>query len=255
MELFGYHGVADLSAPGDWSLGVVGAQDHCGVHVLCGRLAACDQVDCLVDEHRHRSTHRTGDDRPCCERGGQGAVRGGVQRLPAPVIPEDAPAGLAAQATVCHELALELRWRVTFVAARLLPHRGPHGETHVLPDEIGELHRPHPETAELAHRPVDRGGIGNPGLDHPLGFAIERSGDPVDDEAGRGGAAHRGLAPSPHELNGRSQGLIGGLVPVDHLNQTHQRRRVEEVQPQHAFRVGHFRRDRGDIQARGVAGE
>ncbi len=65
----------------------------------------------------------------------------------------------------------------------------------------------------------------------------------------------RGLAQRRHERLGSRQGRVAGVVAADHLDQLHQVRRVEEMQPQEAVAPLRGPGQRVDAEAGGVAGE
>jgi len=153
------------------------------------------------------------------------------------------------------EVSLEGRRRVALVAARLLPHRRADREVDVLPDEVGELERPHREAALLAERPVDGGRVGDAALDDALRLSVEGSSDAVDDEARGRAAPHRGLAPGRHERGDVLDVGPGGARAVHDLDELHDGRWVEEVQPEHALGVGDVGGDVVDVDARRVGRE
>ena len=105
--------------------------------------------------------------------------------------------------------------------------------------------------AERRHG-VDRGGVGETLLEHPLPLAVEGAGDPVDDEPRRGRAMDRGLAPGRHEVGGEVDVGLGARGAVDDLDQPHDRCGVEEVQPDHPLRVVDRLGDGVDVEARRV---
>ena len=65
-------------------------------------------------------------------------------------------ARIASEETRLDEPLLRERRPVARVVEQSLEHRSRHGVVHVVADEIHQLERPHAESAELFHRPVDR---------------------------------------------------------------------------------------------------
>ena len=84
---------------------------------------------------------------------------------------------------------------------------------------------------------------------------VEGAGDPVHDEAGGVRAAHRGLAPGGGGPLGEAGHLLVRRVPGHHLDQRQQRRRIEEVQADHAPGPAQPARHGGDRQRGGVRGQ
>ena len=77
----------------------------------------------------------------------------------------------------------------------------------------------------------------------------------VDDEAGAVRGTHRLVAEGRHQ-GAQSLGDAGaGGETVDHLHQTHQRHRIEEVQTGDPAGIATGRGDRGNRQRGGIAGE
>ena len=77
----------------------------------------------------------------------------------------------------------------------------------------------------------------------------------VGDEADRVGGANRLAAHRLGHLAGDRQRLLGGLVAGDHLDQAHQRGRVEEVHAADALGPLHPGGDRGHRERGGVGGQ
>lgn len=77
----------------------------------------------------------------------------------------------------------------------------------------------------------------------------------VDDEAGAVRGTHRLVAEGRHQ-GAQSLGDAGaGGETLDHLHQTHQRHRIEEVQTGDPAGIATGRGDRGNRQRGGIAGE
>jgi len=156
-------------------------------------------------------------------------------------------AALAPEASRGDQLLLQQRRAV----ARVLEEGGVdaagHGEVHVVADQVHQLERPHAETAGVAVDRVEGGDVGHPLLQQAQRLGVVGPRDAVDDEAGRGGDAHRPLAPGARGgLDRRAHGRVAGQA-VHHLDQRHQRDRVEEVHADQAagpLQPGTERRDR-----------
>ena len=171
------------------------------------------------------------------------------------VLVEAAPA-LAAEETGRDQLALDRRRRVARIVQHRFPHARRHREVHVEADQVHQLERPHAEAAGVAQDRVDRRAAWRRGRPASLQrLAVVRARAAVDDEAGRGGRAHRHLAPGARGLDERIGDRGVGRQPADDLDQRQDRRRIEEVQPGHASGMLAAGGERGDRQRRGVARE
>ena len=137
------------------------------------------EVDRLVDQHGHGAGHRVGTGRSTDQLVDPALVGVGVGRATVRRIGVDAPAGLTAEPTLGDEVALELHRRIPGVLTGPFPDARADSEVHVLPDEVGQLERPHPEAGGAQAR-VDRGGVGEALLEHPLPLPVEGAGDAVD---------------------------------------------------------------------------
>ena len=99
--------------------------------------------------------------------------------------------------------------------------------------ETGQLHqfeRPHAEAAHIAHDAVDVDKARDTLVDEMRCFQRKAAADLIDQKTRRVGAAYRLARHAPAD---RHQGFghpILGLQPVDHLDQLHQRHRVEEME-------------------------
>jgi hypothetical protein len=125
----------------------------------------------------------------------------------------------------------------------------------VLADQIGQLERPHPETAALAQHRVDGGGVGATLLVDGERLRVEGACDAVDDEAGGVGAAHGGLAPGGDGGQGPFGRRLVRRVAADDLDEGEEGRRIEEVQADEAARAAQRAGDRRDGEGGGVGGE
>ena len=118
----------------------------------------------------------------------------------------------------------------------LLIDRIHHRQTDIQPDQVGELERPHAKTGHIAQDAIDRLHIG-----HALGQdaqALGREAAPgmVDDEAGQVARQHPGM---PEASGQRQQGVADpglGEGAGHHLNDLHQRHRIEKMPAGHAPR-------------------
>ena len=86
-----------------------------------------------------------------------------------------------------------------------------HRRVDVLPDQVGQLERTHPEPARLAQQRVDRGRVGDAFLVRAERLAVERPGHPVHDEARRRRRVHRRLAPGGGEVEDARRNCRVGL--------------------------------------------
>ncbi len=112
-------------------------------------------------------------------------------------------------------------------------------EVDVEADQVHELERTH-RVAVGSHGRIDPLDRRVTGLEQGQGLQGERPVDAVDDEPRCVTTAHGDLAPRRHERGGPVEdGRVGG-GRRDHLDQRHDRRRVEEVEADDPFRAtGH----------------
>ena len=179
----------------------------------------------------------------------------GLRRRRVVAVTEPAAAGLAAQPACFHHGALQQRRREPRVVAERGPHQPGHRLVHVLPDQVHQRERPHPEPARPGQHRVDGGRAGGPLLGQPQRLGVERPRHPVHDEPGRRGRLDDLLAPVLGQPgDGRRDGGVGGQA-ADHLDQPHHRRRVEEMQAHQASGVAEPGRDGGRRQRGGVGGQ
>src|SRR4051812_9390066 len=124
---------------------------------------------------------------------------------------------------------LHLRRHVEAVAQRLVEVLG-HVQDRVEPEQVGEEERAHRRSLRVGDELVylvDSDVLLVADLPDLRDRRVE---DAVDDEARRLGAADRLLADRLREVEGGLHGLLRRLVALDHLDQAHHRRRVEEVE-------------------------
>jgi hypothetical protein len=139
---------------------------------------------------------------------------------------------------VGHELLLEGARAKKRGPVELLPHRARRGEVHVEADEVDELQRPHPKAPEIAHGGVDLVCAGEAFLEDPQGLQVIGPGDVVDDEPRHVGGSGRDLAPAHGDPADAIDHRVVGLRARDDLHELHEGRRVEEVHPDGAMRLG-----------------
>ena len=112
------------------------------------------------------------------------------------------------------------------------------------PDEVEERARPHRPSGAVRHRRVERLGRDPRLVQDPDAVVEQRDQDPVDHEPGRVVAGHGDL---PHPFDDGKRGrdhVVGRELGAHHLDEGHQRRRVEVVHPDDPLRC---RRRRGDL--------
>src|SRR3954471_4182288 len=165
----------------------------------------------------------------------------------------EALSGLLPEVPALDQL-LHLRHHVEAIAVRVVQVLG-HVEDGVEPQQVRQEERPHRDGAGLLDHLVDvlhvealvRHGLPDLGRG--------RVEDPVHDEAGRLAAADRRLADLLGEVERRLHRLLRGVLALDHLDQAHHRRRVEEVEAADLVasrsRLPHL----GDRERRGVRRE
>ncbi|MDQ0846255.1 hypothetical protein QFZ68_005935 [Streptomyces sp. V1I6] len=148
----------------------------------------------------------------------------------------EAAAGLAAGQARLAELLQDGRRSVQPVV-RLRVHGVQDGTGGVDADQVEQRERPHRQTAAELHRGVDVLTGRVPRLVHRRRLVEVAEQQAVGHESGPVADRDRLLAELLGErgdgLNGRRRGEHAG----DHLDQLHRRRRVEEVQAEHALRV------------------
>jgi hypothetical protein len=159
----------------------------------------------------------------------------------------EALAGLPPEAVGGHEIRLDRRGSQPVRSTEAFPDRRCGSGRDVDAGQIHQLERPE-RKAGVAHRRVDRLDPRGLFLEDPQGFDRERPVDAVDNEAGRVGRADSRPTPGLHERRRPLDDRRIRLGPGDDLHETHDRRRVEEVEPEDAVRVRRRRGDRGDRQ-------
>jgi hypothetical protein len=162
---------------------------------------------------------------------------------------------LAAEKAGVHEFLLNQRRRVARIVEVRAEHRLGHREVHVVTDQVHQLERPHPEAAGVAHHGVDRRRRAALLVQHAQRLRVIRARDAVHDESRRRFRHHRPLAPRGGRVVQQLCDLRGRREPADHLDECHQRRRIEEVQAGHALRRAQAGCDRRDRDRRRVGGE
>ncbi|MNO99294.1 hypothetical protein D3C76_910600 [compost metagenome] len=167
----------------------------------------------------------------------------------------EALAGLAAETTGVHQFFLHQRRLEAEVTIEGIEHRAGDGVIDVVADQVGELERAHAETTGITQQRIEAGAISGTFLQQAQAFGIERPRHTVNDETRRGARMHRLLAPGlGGGIDARGNGPIGRKAR-DHLDQGHERCRVEEVHANHLLGALQTGSDAGDGQRRGVAGE
>ena len=107
-----------------------------------------------------------------------------------------------------------------------------------MPTRSGQLERAHAEAAAEPDDAVDRRHVGDALVQQRQRLEAERPVAAVDEEAGAVGGVDDALAHRLAEPARDGQRLGRGLQAGDDLDERHDRRRVEEVQPDDARRVG-----------------
>ena len=116
-------------------------------------------------------------------------------------------------------------------------HRGSDGVIDIMANQIHEFKGPHPKSlrtqggVDVLHR-------GNAFFQDAQGFAVKRPSHSVYDEARRVLGQGRRLAPSSHLRQGMTGEIGIRLQRRNHLDQSHQRCRVEEMKANHAIGTG-----------------
>ncbi|VWB16481.1 hypothetical protein BLA6863_00606 [Burkholderia lata] len=162
---------------------------------------------------------------------------------------------LAPEEARVHEFLLDQRRRVARIVEVRAEHRFGHREVHVVADQVHQLERPHPEAAGLAHHRVDRCRRATLLVQHAQRLRVIRPRDAVHDEARRRFRHHGPLAPCGGGGIEHLRDLWRGREPAHHLDERHQRRRVEEMQAGDALRHAQPGRDRRDRDRRRVGGQ
>jgi hypothetical protein len=139
--------------------------------------------------------------------------------------------------------------------AEITVYRLRHPQADVQADQVQQLARPHPESANLLHRPIDAPDIRLAGLRQPQRFQVERPADPIADEAGRVLHPDRRLAELGADRPPGDHGLVAGCGALDQFHELHHRCRVEEMHPQEPLGALEPFRQFGDWKARGVRGQ
>ena len=102
-------------------------------------------------------------------------------------------------------------------------------EADVDPDHVHQLERPHPEAPAEAADPVDLVVRRDPLLQQPQRLGVERPAAAVDEESRAVGGEDHALAHRLAQLARAVDGRLARVDPRDHLDEPHERRRVEEV--------------------------
>ena len=121
----------------------------------------------------------------------------------------------------------------------------------VMADQIHQLARPHTKTC-AAQSTVDLQGLARLFLQQRQRLGVIRSCDPVDDETRRRARMHRRLAPAPTQFEDQLRHARISLGTRHHLDQFHQRHRIEEMHADQTLRVAHAIGQRGDADRRGI---
>ena len=136
-----------------------------------------------------------------------------------------------------------------------LPQMLGHVEHRVEAEPVRELIRPDRRRLRGGDRLIHRGDRQALLLLRSPELADCRRQHAVDDETGVVGAADRGLADRGREARRRRHRLRRGLDALDDLDQAHHRRRVEEVEAEHALGPRRHAGQLADRQRRGVRRE
>ena len=158
------------------------------------------------------------------------------------------PAGL-------HEALLCVRRPIARIEEHAFEHRPRDGEIHIEADEVHEFERSHAEAADGAHRPVDRGAIGEAFFANAQRFAIERARHAIHQKPRRVGGEHRRLAPRRGERARLGDHRVRRSDRRNDLHERHDRRRIEEVHANDALRVRARAGQCRDGQRRRVRGQ
>ncbi len=198
----------------------------------------------VVDAQPHRRQRRAWRNR-----------RGGDGHLPSAVVAVEALAALAPQAAGGEHLAQQGMRTITRLLVVLPVDRLHHRQADVQPDQVEQLERAHAEAGALAQDFVDRRHRRHALAEDTQRLGAEGPSGMVDDEAGAVRGTHRLVAEGRHQ-GAQSLGDAGaGGETLDHLHQTHQRHRIEEVQTGDPAGIATGRGDRGNRQRGGIAGE
>ncbi len=183
---------------------------------------------------------------------GARSARGAPLASSAPVLIETL-SGLGAEIAGCHEIPHPLM-DIEAIAVALVEVLG-HVQDRVETEEVGQEERPHRRGLGLGDQPVDLLDVDPLLLLRAPQLGHTRVEDPVDDEPRTLGAADRHLPDPLGEAGGGLSCLGRRVVALDHLDQAHDRRWIEEVKADDlvraAGRVAHL----GDRQRGGVGGE
>ena len=128
------------------------------------------------------------------------------------------------------------------LSERELGERPGHLEADVDADEVHQLERAHAEAAAEPADAVDLLVARHPLLQESQPLGVERPRAAVDEEARSVGRDDHLLAHRRAGVARDVEGALAGLIRADHLEEPHQRRRVEEVHARPRSRAGPPRR-------------
>src|SRR5262245_41504428 len=129
------------------------------------------------------------------------------------------------------------------------------GEVDVVADQIHQLEGAHAEVPRRLHDSIDGFYRGIPVAENAQRFIVKWSRDTIDDEAWRVLGARRSLAHGAHQRCSVFNGRRAGAIALNHFDQSHQRRRIEEMQAKNSFLVLRRGADGRNAERRGVARE
>ena len=129
------------------------------------------------------------------------------------------------------------------------------GQADVEADEVGEPEGAHGVAVAEDHALVDVGGAGHALLQHADGLQPEADAEPAGGEAGRVADLDALLAQPGDPAAGVVDRRRGGALADDELDEGRERHRVEEVHAEEPLRPAERRRQLGDRQRAGVAGQ
>ena len=147
------------------------------------------------------------------------------------------PARFAAEETGVDHFLLQHGRREARIVEIGAEHGLRDGEIHVVADQVHQLEWAHAETARFAQHGIDGGRVARLLVQQAPAFRIERTGDAVDDEAGRRFRMHGVLAPGDRGVVDGGGDLLAGGQATDHFDQRHQRHGIKEVHADQAFRA------------------
>ncbi len=242
-------GQPDALAPGERTLRPIGGEAHRRVDRLRRRDAIGDRGRGLVHDRRQDAGLDLGGVEPRHPRhGGRSDDQRGPGRAARTVRLVVVVAGgrLAPEPAGVGDAPLHLRRPIPRIAEEALEDGDSGGQVHVGADDVGKLERTESK-ADPAHGGIDRRHVGQAALEHPEGLKVVRALDAVDDEARGVGRDHRRLAHQARQVRDRVGDGRVGHRPGNHLDERHQRHRVEEM---HADDACGVRRRRGDARHR-----